>query len=72
MSFLGRDARSCLDKRTLEFYKWRGDVKELLESVRLEIDAMAKGWSEEEREACVSETERSFHYGGRLLSSITS
>ncbi|CAN0182514.1 unnamed protein product [Ectocarpus fasciculatus] len=66
-------AESCLDGRTLEFYQWGGDdVKVLLDGVRLKIDAMAKGWSEEEKEACVSETARTFKYGGSLLSSITS
>ena len=64
---------SCLEGRTLEFYKWAGeDVKVLLDAVRLKIDAMAKGWSSEEKEACVGETGRTFEYGGRLLSSVTS
>ncbi|CAM9191302.1 unnamed protein product [Ectocarpus sp. 8 AP-2014] len=66
-------AESCLDGRTLEFYQWGADdVKVLLDGVRVKIDAMAKGWSEEEKEACVSETARTFKYGGSLLSSITS
>lgn len=64
---------SCLEGRTLEFYQWGGeDVKVLLDAVRLKIDAMAKGWSSEEKEACVGETGRTFEYGGRLLSSVTS
>ncbi|CAM9690491.1 unnamed protein product [Scytosiphon promiscuus] len=65
-------AESCFEGRTLEFYTWEaGDVKELLDGVRLKIDAMAKGWTPEEKEACVEETGRTFHYGGRLLSSVT-
>lgn len=64
---------SCLEGRTLEFYTWEGgDVKELLDQVRQKIDAMAKGWSMEEKESCVAETGRTFKYGGALLSSITS
>lgn len=63
---------SCLDGRTIEFYKWRDEVKDLLDAVRVNIDEMAKGWSVDEREACVEETGRTFEYGGRLLSSITS
>lgn len=47
-------------------------MKELLDQVRQKIDAMAKGWSSEEKEACVAETGRTFKYGGALLSSITS
>lgn len=63
---------SCLDGRTLEFYQWRDEVKELLDGARIKIDAMAKEWTPEEKEECVAETGRSFHYGGQLLSSITS
>ena len=47
-------------------------MKVLLDAVRVKIDAMAKGWSQEDKEACVGETGRTFEYGGRLLSSITS
>lgn len=47
-------------------------MKELLDAVRIKIDAMAKGWSPEDKAACVEETGRTFQYGGRLLSSVTS
>lgn len=67
---------SCLEGRTLEFYRWGSDgdadVKELLDGVRIKIDAMAKDWSPEDKAACVEETGRTFQYGGRLLSSVTS
>lgn len=65
--------QSCLEERTLEFYKWGDDdVKDLLDAVRKKIDAMAKEWDVEEKEACVGETGRTFEFGGRLLSSVTS
>ena len=47
-------------------------MKVLLEAVRVKIDTMAKGWNDDEKQACVAETPRTFEYGGRLLSSITS
>lgn len=47
-------------------------MKVLLEAVRKKIDVMANGWDEEEKQACVAETARSFEYGGRLLANITS
>lgn len=47
-------------------------MKELLDAVRIKIDAMAKGWSSEDKAECVEETGRTFQYGGRLLSSVTS
>ena len=36
--------------------------------VKEKIDAMALGFSDEERRACVSETENCFKFGGRLNS----
>lgn len=47
-------------------------MKEILDDVRVKIDAMAKEWTPEEKEQCVAETGRTFHYGGKLMSSITS
>lgn len=59
-----------LDGVTLNFYKWEGDVRKLLENVRTSIDAMAEGWSPEEKEECLEETGRAFQYGGSLLKPV--
>lgn len=45
-------------------------MKELLDSVRRKIDAMAATWSPAERESCVKETKATFQYGGSLLGYI--
>lgn len=61
-----------LDGRTLEFYRWsRGDPKEeLLPALTQKIDDLAASWTQEQKDACLSETARSFKYGGGLLQHI--
>ncbi len=59
-----------LSDKELKFYQWDGDVRELLEAVRLKIDRMAEGWSEEQRQQCVQETSACFRYAGGLMRSI--
>jgi hypothetical protein len=43
----------------------------LLMTTTPQIDAMAEGWSREQKDECLGETQRTFMYGGGLLSSIT-
>jgi len=45
----------------------RGDVKELLGGCAATIDAKAKQWSREQKDACLQETESAFKFGGSLL-----
>mmetsp|Transcript_17093 Transcript_17093/g.49539 ORF Transcript_17093/g.49539 Transcript_17093/m.49539 type:complete len:251 (+) Transcript_17093:29-781(+) len=59
-----------LDGRVLNFYKWDGDVKEMLDAARREIDAMAAAWSDAEREECLAETAASFKGGGGPMASL--
>ncbi|KAG8468374.1 hypothetical protein KFE25_013457 [Diacronema lutheri] len=61
-----------LDGRVLEFYKWDGDVKELLDAARQHIDAMAASWTQDERDACLAQTAASFKGGGGLMASLRS
>lgn len=63
-----RLADALLQGKTLAFYQWEGDVKELLEGVRRSIDQLAQGWSQEERQACMEETQSCFDFGGSLMS----
>ncbi|GFR51806.1 hypothetical protein Agub_g14265 [Astrephomene gubernaculifera] len=65
-------AGMVLDGATLEFYKWPGmDVNAALEAVRRSINILAEGWSEEQRERCLVETEATFEWSGGLLKCIT-
>lgn len=63
-------SKLLLDGRTLHFYQWEGDVKQLLESVRQNIDAMAASWTQPQKDACLEETQRSFQFGGSLLAPL--
>lgn len=60
-------AAMILDRRELEFYKYETDYKVLLSGVRDKINAVAEGWSREEKDHCLQETEASFKYSGGLL-----
>ena len=63
-----------LEGRTLRFYRWEDeesgaalDVKALLDGVRVKVDELASGWSEEEKQQCMEETMSCFRYGGSLM-----
>jgi len=65
-------ANKLLGGHTLHFYQWpAGDVKEvLLPGLRGKIDAMAAGWTREQKDACLAETAESFRGGGSLLTHV--
>ncbi|KAL8129564.1 hypothetical protein V2J09_018719 [Rumex salicifolius] len=55
-------AEKILNKKELEFYKWDGDLKQLLQNVRDKLNKVAESWSREEKNHCLEETEKSFKY----------
>eukprot|EP00276_Gloeochaete_wittrockiana_P008758 CAMPEP_0184652116 /NCGR_PEP_ID=MMETSP0308-20130426/9789_1 /TAXON_ID=38269 /ORGANISM="Gloeochaete witrockiana, Strain SAG 46.84" /LENGTH=293 /DNA_ID=CAMNT_0027086791 /DNA_START=78 /DNA_END=959 /DNA_ORIENTATION=- len=57
-----------LDGHSLNFYKWDGDLKELLTDVKARIEKAASGWSREQKDHCLNETGLSFTYSGQILS----
>ena len=68
-------ARMCVrvtapDGRLLLQYE--GDFKEKLNAVREQLNAVAEGWTREDKDRCLQETEKSFAYSGGLLRTITS
>jgi len=65
-----RMSAELLDGKTLKFYEWEGDVKEHLARVRERINEGAEGWTREEKDKCLEETELSFKYSGALLREI--
>ncbi|KAG2492474.1 hypothetical protein HYH03_009139 [Edaphochlamys debaryana] len=64
-------AGMLLGGHTLAFYKWRGDVAEHLEAVRRSLNQMAEGWSDQQRQHCLAETEATFGQAGQILRCIT-
>ncbi|KAK4765081.1 hypothetical protein SAY86_026171 [Trapa natans] len=60
-------AEKILDKKQLEFYKWDGELPQLLQNARDKLNKVSEGWTREEKDRCLKETERSFKYSGAIL-----
>jgi len=66
---IGKQMSSLLlNKQTLEFYKWDGNLNEIKDRVKGDIEAMAAKWSPEERKRCTDQTAAAFRGGGSLNS----
>ncbi|PON39326.1 heme oxygenase-like [Parasponia andersonii] len=65
-------AEKILNKKELEFYKWDGDLSQLLQNVRDKLNKVAESWTREEKNHCLEETEKSFKYSGDILRLILS
>ncbi|XP_077220149.1 heme oxygenase 1, chloroplastic-like [Tasmannia lanceolata] len=65
-------SEKILDKKELEFYKWDGDLRQLLQNVREKLNRVAENWSREEKDHCLEETEKSFKHSGEILRLILS
>lgn len=61
-----------LDSKALKFYKWDGDLPQLLQNVRDKLNKVAEDWSREEKDHCLEETEKSFKLSGEILRLILS
>jgi len=59
-------AAMLLDKKTLEFYTWDGDLNETKATVKGSIEMMAAEWSREEKDMCVDATMDAFIGGGGI------
>ncbi|KAK1400029.1 heme oxygenase 1, chloroplastic [Heracleum sosnowskyi] len=65
-------ATEILNGKELNFYKWEGDLSQLLQNVRDKLNQVAESWTREEKNHCLEETEKSFKYSGDILSLILS
>nr|NP_001312481.1 heme oxygenase 1, chloroplastic-like [Nicotiana tabacum]AEV40787.1 heme oxygenase 1 [Nicotiana tabacum] len=65
-------AEKILNKKGLEFYKWDGDLSQLLQNVREKLNKVAENWTREEKNHCLEETEKSFKFSGEILRLILS
>lgn len=67
-------ADMLLDRKQLAFYAYgedgAADYKPMLDAVRASIDALAAGWTRDQKDACLNETAKSFQMSGALLRSI--
>ncbi|KAL3532333.1 hypothetical protein ACH5RR_005854 [Cinchona calisaya] len=65
-------AEKILNKKELEFYKWDGDLSQLLQNVRDKLNRVAESWTREEKNHCLEETKKSFKFSGDILRLILS
>lgn len=65
-------AERILEGRELEFYKWDGELSQLLQNVREKLNKVAEEWTREEKNHCLEETDKSFKYSGEILRLILS
>ncbi|KAL5729609.1 heme oxygenase (biliverdin-producing, ferredoxin) [Ranunculus cassubicifolius] len=65
-------AEKILNSKELEFYKWDGELSQLLNNVREKLNTVAQSWSREEKNHCLEETEKSFKHSGEILRLILS
>ncbi|KAJ8768419.1 hypothetical protein K2173_021572 [Erythroxylum novogranatense] len=65
-------SEKILEGKDLEFYKWDGDISQLLKNVRDKLNKVAESWTREEKNHCLEETEKSFKYSGDILQLILS
>ncbi|KAK1418496.1 hypothetical protein QVD17_27641 [Tagetes erecta] len=65
-------AEKILNGKELEFYKWDGDLSQLLQNVRDKLNTVAENWTREEKNHCLEETEKSFKFSGEILRLILS
>ncbi|KAJ0921264.1 putative Heme oxygenase (biliverdin-producing) [Helianthus annuus] len=60
-------AAKILNGKELEFYKWDGDLSQLLQNVREKLNKVAENWTRDEKNHCLQETEKSFKFNGEIL-----
>ncbi|XP_042060901.1 heme oxygenase 1, chloroplastic-like [Salvia splendens] len=65
-------AEKILNGKELEFYKWEGELSQLLQNVRDKLNRVAENWSREEKDHCLEETEKSFKFSGEILRLVLS
>lgn len=65
-------AEKILNKKELEFYKWEGDISQLLQNVRDKLNKVSEDWTRDQKNHCLEETEKSFELSGDILRLILS
>jgi heme oxygenase len=63
-------AALLLDKKTLEFYKWDGDLNVIKAEVKANIELLAATWTDEQKQECVDATAMAFRGGGGINSAL--
>ncbi|GMN26006.1 hypothetical protein TIFTF001_040792 [Ficus carica] len=64
-------SEKVLNNKELDFYKWDGDVSELLQNVKDKLNKAAESWTRSKNN-CLGEAEKSFKYYGDIIGLILS
>lgn len=56
-----------LEGRELEFYKWEGDVAELIKDVREKLNMLGEHWCRDEKNRCLKEATKAFRFLGQIV-----
>jgi len=59
-------SKLLLDGEALEFYKWGENVNGMKDTVKGQIEELAKGWNRQERDSCIDATAAAFMGGGSI------
>ncbi|KAL2963977.1 hypothetical protein AAZX31_17G231800 [Glycine max] len=68
----GHWKEELLEGKELEFYKWEGDVPELLKDVHDKLNMLSEHWSRDDKNRCLKETTKAFRYMGQIVRLIVS
>lgn len=60
-------SEKLLEGRELEFYRWEGDVPELMKDVREKLNMLGEHWIRDEKNKCLKETTKSFRFLGQIV-----
>lgn len=60
-------SEQLLEGKELEFFRWEGDVPEMLKGVREKLNMLSEHWSRDEKNKCLRETTKSFRYMGQIV-----
>ncbi|XP_062174124.1 probable inactive heme oxygenase 2, chloroplastic [Alnus glutinosa] len=60
-------SEKLLEGRELEFYRWEGDVPELMKDVREKLNMLGEHWIRDEKNKCLKEATKSFRFLGQIV-----
>ncbi|KAI4336954.1 hypothetical protein L6164_015420 [Bauhinia variegata] len=60
-------SEKILEGQELEFYRWEGDVQQLLKGVREKLNMLGEHWSRDEKNRCLREATKSFRFLGQIV-----
>lgn len=59
-------SKKLIDGKTLEFYTWEGDLNQIKDTVKGDIEKLASTWTRDQRDRCIAETPATFRGGGAI------